>query len=200
MGVSTNTLGLTNKELVTRAISISGNRNPYFMDLLDQYKKRYPGAKIVYANNTTGAVVGSEPTPDFILIMKVMSVSPDPRLPDKPLIFIEAPLIFGERSIAGWTLAVEHGKIEEYFDSVWQFAPRLEERRFYEYLESIFLNTNKDSPLYWKSSNNTKMLVKGIMELSSMYIPKSEMNKMRASAIKANAEKKRKEAIDTMSK
>lgn len=194
MGTLSNVLGFTDKEIIPRALAISGKRNPYFQDLLNEYKKRFPGAKILYANNTTGARLKNEPTADFVLIMQVMSVSNDRRLPDKPIIFVEAPLVFGERSIAGWTLAVEHGKIKEYFESVWELAPRLPQGRFYEYIESLLLSNDKESPLYWRKPENTDTFCRGIMKLSSMYLPKSTISKMRAAQIKSSAEQAKKNA------
>lgn len=171
MSIQETGLGIDSNRLMGRTFAILENRDRYFLDLVNQIKKRYPGLKIIYANNTMGQQLDpSRPNPDFIIIMKGQLVSKDPRLPPKSIIIMDAPMIFSDRSLAGWTIAVEEGNIEGYFAYMFDKALRLDEGRFYEFIQHMaLLSLKPDDPLYWKRIENTDALVKDLEELYARY-------------------------------
>ena len=165
-------LGYTTDRLMQRAVGILYHRDQYFMDMINQFRKRYPALRILYANSQPGAVFDPDnPKPDFLMIVKGRMISKDPKMaPDRPIILIDAPVIFSDRSIAGWTLAVEDGNKDGYFQYMLDKMLRLPEQRFIEYIVHMCpLSTKKESELYWKSPANTDKLVKEIMELYARY-------------------------------
>lgn len=167
-------LGFNKNDLLHRAISIAPYRDKYFMDLITQYKKRYPGMKLIYANNTVGNHIKVNPyTPmaDFILIFRVMTNPTNIKKP-RPFIILECPLQFSDRSISGWTMAVEDNNIDGYFSYMIDTATRLTEDKFQEYIEYItLLSLDKNDPRYWKLPNNSEAFTGKIMQLCAQYNP-----------------------------
>ena len=169
-------LGLDSKKLVSRAIAISPNRDQYFMDIITQIKKKYPKLRILYANNTMGARIDPDrPNPDFVLIMQGKLTSRNPLLKPRDVIIMDAPMIFTERSIAGWTMAVEQGNLEGYFAYMFDKALRIDVKRFYEFVEHYCsLSLDPTHPRYWKKIENTNALIKDLEELHARYTKKQE--------------------------
>lgn len=169
-------LGLDSKRLVTRAIAISPNRDQYFMDIIKKFKEKFPLLKIIYANNMMGARLDPQkPNADFVLVIQGKIVSKDPRLKPRDIIIVDSPMIFTERSIAGWTMAVEQGNMDGYFAYMFDKALRIDIRRFYEYIEHYcLLSLDPANPLYWKKPENTDALVKDLEELHARYTKKSD--------------------------
>lgn len=168
-------LGLNSKEIIKRAIMISGNRDRYFMDIIKKFQEKYPGLRIIYANNMNGAQLNPDhPTEDFIIIVKARVVDRYKKLPPKDLILLDAPPLFTERSIAGWTLAVEQGKMDGYFQMFMDRCLRLELRKFYEFVEHYcILSLDPSSQLYWKKPENAPALTKDLERLYAQYRPRN---------------------------
>ena len=168
-------LGLDSREIIKRTIAISGNRDRYFMDIIKMFQKKYPGPRIIYANNMNGAQLNPDhPTEDFIIIIKARVVDRNKKLPPKDLILLDAPPLFTERSIAGWTLAVEQGKMDGYFKLFMDRCLRLELRKFYEFLEGYcLLSLDPSSELYWKKPENAGTLTKDLERLYAQYRPRN---------------------------
>lgn len=164
-------LGIDSDRLIRRALAILPERNRYFMDIINTIKKKYPALQIIYASNLTGQVLNPErPVPDFVLVIKGKLVSKNPRDPDKPIILVDCPLVFTERSIAGWTIAVEEGNLDGYLSYMLDKALRIDESRFYEYLTNMaLLSLNKDNELYWKSPKNAEKVATELEELYTRY-------------------------------
>ena len=81
-------LGLDSNRLISLAISISPDRDRYFNDMIRKFREKFPGLKLIYANDRMGAQLNPEhPQPDFVIIAKGNLVSNDPRLPPKSIIF-----------------------------------------------------------------------------------------------------------------
>lgn len=174
-------LGLDKQKIKIRTFTILSERDRYFADLIDQMRKKYPTIKLIYANNTMGSKINADrPNPDFIIIAKATLVSTDndPRKPPKKIMLIDAPMLFSERSLAGWTLAVEEGNMQGYFDYMLEKAVRIDEDKFYEYIKYMaLLSTDPNDELYWKKIENTDKLVTEIEELQARYAKRSA-NKM----------------------
>lgn len=164
-------LRLDQNELTRRTFGILEHRDQYFLDLVNQIRKRYPALKIIYANSTSGTRLNPDrPTPDFIIIMKGTLKSNRPGLPDKSIIMIEAPPIFTERTLAGWTLSVEKGNMDGYFAYMLDSALRIDESKFIEYLVHMcLLSLDPKNTMYWKKPENGEILAKEIMELYARY-------------------------------
>ena len=135
-------LGYTTDRLMQRAVGILYHRDQYFMDMINQFRKRYPALRILYANSQPGAVFDPDnPKPDFLMIVKGRMISKDPKMaPDRPIILIDAPVIFSDRSIAGWTLAVEDGNKDGYFQYMLDKMLRLPDQR------ELYSRYNTSSP------------------------------------------------------
>lgn len=167
-------LNLNSDRLIRRAIAIAPNRDQYFNDMIRKFKEKFPGLKIIYANDTMGAHLNIEhPTQDFLLICKGVLTSTDPKNPPKQIILLDAPMIFTDRSIAGWTLAVEEGNMDGYFSYMLDKALRIDLNKFYEYIQYMaMLSLDPADPLYWKRIENTDKLMKELEELYARYSTK----------------------------
>lgn len=172
-------LGFTQDRLFSRTVGILDNRAQYFADMIGKFKEKYPRLKILYANCMSGATFNADhPKPDFILIARAMMVSSDKNLPDRPIIMIDAPLLFTDRAIAGWTLAVEQGNMDAYFEYMIDKMLRITEQRFIEYIVHMCLLTmDPNDPRYWKRPENLDKLCNEIMELYARFAKKTS-NKM----------------------
>lgn len=175
-------LGLDQTKLTRRAMAILEDRDTYFNDIITKIREKMPALKIIYANNMTGAKLNPDhPSPDFLLIMSGVMTSSDPKNPDRHVIIIDAPPVFTERSIAGWTMAVEAGNMQGYFDYMLEKALRIDRRKFHEYITVMCnLSLDPESELYWKRPENTDKLVKELMELYLRYNTPGERQKMNA--------------------
>jgi hypothetical protein len=164
-------LGLDSKRIIRRAITIANSRDQYFNDLIGQFRKKMPSLKIIYANDTMGAKLNPEhPTPDFVLICKGTLVSRDPQKPPKKIVMLDAPMTFTERSIAGWTLAVEQGNLDGYFRFMLDKMLRMDESKFYEYVQHMaLLSLDPNDERYWKRLENTPKLTRDLEELYARY-------------------------------
>ena len=174
-------LEFNHRDVLTRSIAIAPSRDKYFMDLINQYKTRYPGMKLIYANNTTGNQVHDKPTADFVLIFKVQAIPKPSSLAKVPKTFImlECPLQFSDRSLAGWTMAVEQNNMDGYFQYMIDTAARLSWDRFQEYIEAIaLLSLDKNSDLYWKKPENSEAFTSRIMQLCAQYNPSKPGSKI----------------------
>ena len=168
-------LGFTQDRLFSRTVGILDNRTRYFADMIDQFKKKYPSLKILYANCMSGATFDAgHPKPDFILITRGIMKSNQTNMPDRPIILIDAPLLFTDRAIAGWTLAVEEGNKDGYFQYMLDKMLRITEQRFIEYIiHMCLLSMNPEDPRYWKRPENLDKLCNEIMELYARFAKKT---------------------------
>lgn len=171
MAVTETGLGIDSNKLISRALSILPDRDRYFNDLIVKFKEKFPGLKLLYANNMTGARLDPErPNPDFVLICKGTLVSKDRRLPPKPIILMDMPMIFTDRSIAGWTIAVESGNMKGYFEYMLDKALRIDENKFYEFIQYMaLLSLDPNDRLYWRKIENADTLIKDLEELYARY-------------------------------
>ena len=171
MPINETGLGLDQQKLMARTFAILEDRDRYFLDLIGQIRKRFPGLKIIYANNITGQQLDpGRPNPDFVIIMRGELVSKNPKLPKKKIIIMDAPTIFSDRSLAGWTLAVENNNIKGYFDYMLDKALRIDESKFYEFIVNMaMLSLDPKNELYWKKVENTDKLIHDLEELYARY-------------------------------
>lgn len=165
-------LGIPSDRLLKRTFAIVNDRDRYFNDMIRKFKEKYsPALKIIYANNTMGAQLNpNSPTPDFVIVIKGTLVSKKKTLPPRPIIMVDIPMIFSDRSLAGWTISVEQGRMDEYFQYMLDDALRIDESKFYEYITHMaLLSTDPEDPRYWKRIENTPGLTKDLEELYARY-------------------------------
>ena len=169
-------LGIPPDRLVRRAIGISPDRDQYFNDIIRKFKEKFPSLKIIYANDRMGAVINqNKPSPDFVLIATGQLISSDPSLPPKNIVIMDAPMVFTERSIAGWTIAVEEGMMDNYFQYMLDKALRIDTSKFYEFIEFMAkLSRDPNDPRYWKRPENEDKLTTELMELYARYTRKGD--------------------------
>lgn len=170
-------LGIDHDRLIKRTFAILPDRDRYFNDLIQQFKKKYPQMKIVYANNMMGARMDpSRPNPDFIIIAKYTVDQPGRRPIN--VMMVDAPMLFTDRALAGWTISVESGNLNGYFDYMMEKALRIDQTKFYEYIQHMaLLSLDPQNELYWKKIENADRLVKDLSELYARYNKKTG-NKM----------------------
>lgn len=180
MAVQETGLGIDSNKLIARTFSILPDRDRYFNDLIKQFKLKFPGLKLIYANNIMGSTLDpSRPNPDFVLIAKGTLVSSDKRLPPKSIIIMDAPMIFTDRSLAGWTISVENGNMKGYFDYMLDKALRIDEFKFYEFIRYMcLLSLDPKDDLYWKRAENTNILIKDLEELYARYTKRGPGNRI----------------------
>lgn len=168
-------LSLDQDEIIKRTMAIIPDRDRYFSDMISALRKKYTAIKLVYANNLPGKQLDPmNPTSDFVLIFTALMKSNKPNLPDVKLVLIDAPLVFSDRSIAGWTLAVENGKKEAYLEYLVNKSMRITNQKFEEYVEHMcLLSLDPNHHLFWKKPENTDKLMIRLMELCARYSPQS---------------------------
>ena len=79
-------------------------------------------------------------------------------------------MIFTDRSIAGWTIAVESGNMKGYFEYMLDKALRIDENKFYEFIQYMaLLSLDPYDRLYWRKIENAETLIKDLEELYARY-------------------------------
>lgn len=183
-------LNIPSQRLIGRTMAILNDRDKYFMDLIRKFREKYPNLKIIYANNLVGARLNPEhPTADFVIVAKGLIKSKDPRLPDRSMLYMDAPMIFTDRSLAGWTIAVESGNMDGYFRYMMDKALRIPSYQFANFLQTqALLSLDKNSPLFWKKPENTEKFTKELEWLYARYNKKvsNRMEEKRGYDVNAN--------------
>ena len=158
-------LGLDHERLLRLAISISNDRDRYFQDLIRKFREHFSGIKLIYANDRTGAVLKEgHPMPDFMIVGKALKFG-DPKMPPQKMVVFDAPMIFSDRSIAGWIMAVEAGNMKGYFQYMNDKMVTMPESVFCQgIVEEAKLSLNKNDPLFWKRPENEETLAKNLSE------------------------------------
>lgn len=135
-----------------------------FYDLIEEYKRRRPELKLLYGYLNYDASLGI----DYLLIFEGIGATNK-----LPMALYDCPYIYTERAIPGYRYCKREGLLDDFFSDAFNFMPTMPMNRFEEYINSMLnLSIKKDDPLYWKKSDNTEKLVKGLTELSLYYVRK----------------------------
>lgn len=151
------------KELIKPLIG--NNRDKLFMEIIDEYKKRYPDIKLIYAYLNSVSSLGV----DFCLIFKARAKA------DGAFVnIIECPMLYTERSISGYLYCKEHpddtNNVDNYFNEALDLSTRITTTKFNEFITIMCeLSLDSSDPLYWKSPNNIIKLIDKLSELSLRY-------------------------------
>jgi len=151
------------KELIKPLVG--NTRDLLFMELLDEYKKRYPNLKLIYAYLNSISSLGI----DFCLIFKVPT-----KTGGSYVNIVECPMLYTERSLSGYLFCKEHpddkNNIDNYFSEAIDLSTRIPSTKFDEFLiQMCELSLDKNDPLYWKSPNNIIILINKLSDLALRY-------------------------------
>lgn len=143
-------------------------RQQLFINLIENYKIFYPDINMIYA----ALNFNSELKIEYLVIFEVT-------IKNKPFILWDAPFIYTNRAIPAYRYAVVNNLHKEYFDTCVSHLCQMSKDKFYEFLNSSLcgnLSLNENDSKYWKSPNNLYALLKGMSELSLLYIPEGFRN------------------------
>lgn len=136
-------------------------RMKLFKEIYTEYPKRYPNMKLIYANLNHDPEV----MVDYCLIFKAKNSD---GVGD--LILVEVPPIYSNRSTPGYRYYRRTKKEDNFYESGVAEIVVMEANRFYEFIAlSLELSLDKNSPLFWKSPDNSSALLKGLLDLSLRY-------------------------------
>lgn len=138
-------------------------RQQLFINLVENYKIFCPHIKMIYA----GLNFSSELKIDYLVIFESMKKN-------KPFILWDCPFIYTNRSIPSYRYAVKNNLHKDYFNTCLSHFCQMDGEKFYEFLGSSLcgeLSGNVNSPKYWKLAENSEALMKGMSEMSLLYIP-----------------------------
>lgn len=136
-------------------------REKLFIDLINQYKKRYPDLKLIYGylNHDSSLSI------DYVLIFHMI---------ESDVIIFDIPYIYTDRAIPGYRYCKKNHIENDFFEEAYGLMTRLSYPRFNEYL-TIMCNLSLDSKneLYWQNPKNSMTLCKGLVDLSLRYNKKN---------------------------
>lgn len=139
------------------------SREKLFMDMLQEYKRRFPQYKLLYAYLNRDATINI----DYLIIFEAIGATSG-----NSTIRFDIPFIYTERATPGYRYCKREEILDDFFADSDMFMVTLSESRFNEYLNSIDLSVRSEKPEYWKKAENAKELCTGLSELSLYYIRK----------------------------
>ena len=151
-----------------RLVVYPKQRQQLFLNLVENYKLFCPNIKMIYA----ALNFDSELKIEYLVMFETEHKG-------KSFILWDAPFIYTNRAIPAYRYAVKNKLHKEYFDTCMGHFCQIERDKFYEFLSSDLcgnLSTNPNDPAYWKSSDNSHTLMKGMSEMSLLYIPEGFRN------------------------
>ena len=143
-------------------------RQQLFVNLVENYKIFCPTVNMLYA----ALNFNSELKIDYLVIFETQKNG-------KTFILWDAPFMYTNRAIPAYRYAVVNNLYKDYFDTCMGHFCQMEKDKFFEFLHSDLcgnLSINENSPLFWKSHENSYALLKGMSELSLMYVPEGFRN------------------------
>lgn len=139
-------------------------RERLFLDMIDEYKKRFPQFKLIYAYLNRDASIGV----DYLIIFEAIG-----QQTHQKTIIYDIPYIYTDRSIPGYRYCKREGLLDDFFYDSSHLMVTTPKIRFEEYLNSFLnLSNHKDDELYWKSPSNSLAVARGLSNLSLYYVRK----------------------------
>lgn len=135
-----------------------GPRSRLFMDLVEQCKIRFPGLKLIYAamNYDTSLLC------DFLLVFEFIN-------DNKRGVYFTAPFIYTTLAIPGYRFAKREGKLDQWFNELFDSFTKANYRIFFEYLQSRGFGIFKGDENSWKDPDNFKKLAETLIEQQLLY-------------------------------
>jgi len=137
------------------------SRERLFMDLINEYKTRYPNVKFIlaYLNKDASLKV------DYLIVFEFKH-----NTTNELGIGFDIPYIYTKGSIPGYRYCKRENKLNEFFKEANNKITAISYSKFKTYIEGYLeLSMKKEDPLYWKSPNNFKKLSDGLIELYIQY-------------------------------
>lgn len=133
-------------------------RPKFFMDLIQNYKERYPNIKLIYAYLNTDAKIPI----DYVVVFSTRNIDNT-----MDLIIYDAPLLYNDRSLPGYRYCKRLKIEDDFFKEAINNMVSLTTVRFNEYINMMLnLSIESNSELYWKKPDYSKTFVKGLLDLS----------------------------------
>jgi len=141
-------------------------REKLFLDLINEYEKRYPGMTLEYAYLNSNPEIPM----DYILLFKTRNTDNTVNL-----IVYDCPMLFSDRSITGYRFCKREGKLDDFFEEAIASMVRFPEIAFKEFIEEIvgLDYFNEESQNYWKNEEFTERVSNNIMALAIRYVPRN---------------------------
>lgn len=135
------------------------NIDSTYMDLISEIKARYPDIKLVFGFLNQQQLEICE----FILIYKKVNVVKG--IPTLVYAIFNATK-FGNRSLECYDLCKKNGRLDEYFKEFFDQALVYPQRVFESLMrDELGLSLDKNNEKYWKSINNSPIIVNKFMQL-----------------------------------
>jgi hypothetical protein len=133
-------------------------RPKFFMDLIQNYKDRYPNFKLIYAYLNTDAKIPI----DYVIIFSTKNVDNT-----MDLVIYDAPLLYNDRSLPGYRYCKRLKIEDDFFKEATNNMVSLSLVRFNEYINMMLnLSIESNNELYWKRPEYAKTFCKGLLDLS----------------------------------
>ena len=146
-------------------------RQQLFLNLVENYKIFCPNLKMIYA----ALNFDSELKIDYLVVF-------ESTIKGKPFIIWDSPFAYTNRSIPSYRYIVKNKMHKEFFEMCLNHMCQMERDKFIQFINSSLcgnLNTNSNSPQYWKLPDNSNELMKGMSGLGLLYVPEGFSNKGR---------------------
>jgi hypothetical protein len=131
-------------------------RYKLFLDLVSEYKKRFPDMKMIkaYLNYEVDLRL------DYMLVFTAVQEN-------LRLILFEFPLAYTDRSIPGYRYCKRENKMDDFFKEAIGQMTKMAEGKFREFITSYLkLSLDKTKETYWGSVQNIKKVAGAIVDVS----------------------------------
>lgn len=136
-------------------------RQKIFKEIYTMYQRKYT-IKLIYAylNTDPDLMV------DYLIIFKTKNTAGN-----KDLIIYDCVPAHSDRSTPGYRYCKRTGITDDFYEEGINSMVVMEKNKFYEFITSgLGLSTDKNDPLYWRSGENYKDVINGLLDLSLRYV------------------------------
>ena len=138
-------------------------RQKIFKEIYSTYQTKY-GISLIYGCLNTNPEI----LIDYCIIFKTKNDDGT-----KDLILFDIPPIHSDRSTPGYRYCKRSNLADDFYEEGINSMVVMDKQRFFEFLTAkLELSMNKNDELYWKSPNNSKELLQGLLDLSLRYVKK----------------------------
>lgn len=133
-------------------------RPKFFMDLIENYKVRYPNLKLIYAYLNTDSSVPI----DYVVLFQTKNTDNT-----TDLTVFDIPLLYNDRSLPGYRYCKRLSLENDFFKDAIGNLVSLSTVRFYEFLNQILnLSIDPKHEMYWRKPELSKEVAKGLLDLA----------------------------------
>lgn len=136
-------------------------RQKIFTEIYTMYQRKYT-VKLLYAYMNTDP----ELIIDYLVVYKSKNTTGD-----KDLIVFDCVPAHSDRSTPGYRYCKRTGITNDFYEEGINSMVVMEKNKFYEFItHGLGLSTDKNDKLYWRSPDNYKELLNGLLDLSVRYV------------------------------